>query len=56
MTYYTGMTVEATKDWDFITIKESSILRYDLCLDVLAKIDQFDLPPGYLSKERDEEK
>ena len=54
MRYYHEIAGDAAEDWDFVAIKKCSILRYDLCLDVLDKIDQFDVSPGYLSKYKDE--
>lgn len=56
MIYYNEITSDALEDLDFVTMKKCSILRSDLCLDVLDKIDQFDVSPGYLSKSKDENK
>jgi len=52
--FYGKMTTEAVKDRDWVSLRAYSDLSYDFYSDVLDKIDQFDISPGYLSKHRDE--
>ena len=54
MSFFNEITSDALEDLDFVTLKKSSLLTYNLCLDVLDEIDQFDISPGYLSNSIDE--
>jgi len=51
-TFYDKQILEASKDGDWVTVKIYANLQFDLCSEVLDKITQFDLSPGYLRKAR----